>query len=179
VPDNSLPVLRANHALTEAELAFLLAYARDPGGSVYEAEATAGLARGQGRELLRSQRGRTVMGALLSTRDERYEELQGQLINMVARLANWDPKDAFDENKALRHPSELPDSLRVAITEFKYYPTTGAIEYKFESRLAAVALLLKHLQDRVGTTDESEGTGRAQWIIRGRGERTGPVKDKV
>lgn len=168
--DNSLPVLRAQHKLTENEIAFLLSYAKDPAGDLRQAETEAGLVPGAGRALLRSSRGRTVMGELLRTRDERYQGIQDQLINMIFRLASWDPKDAFDSNGQLKHPSELPDEIRVAITEFKYYPATGAIEYKFENRLAAVKLLLEQLRDRTG--DKTEDTeGRAEWVVRGRGER--------
>lgn len=175
--DNSLPALRVKHALTDEELRFLLAYARDPGADLVQVEQECGLPRGTARELLRSKKGRATISALLRTQDERYQDLQDQLIAMVVRLGFWDIKDCFDGKRQLLHPSELPDEIRVAITDFKYYPATGAVEYKFESRLNAIALLQKWFLERQGEKAGEDDEGRATWIARGRQE-LGPGKDK-
>lgn len=165
--DNSLPVLRTKHKLSDEELKFLVVYAKDPGADLMETELACGLVRGQGRELLRTARGRGAISALLRTRDERYADIQDQLVTMVMRLASWDPKDCFDDNGQLRHPRELPDEIRAAITEFKYYPSTNSIEYKFESRLHAITLLQKWFLTREAEKPEGE-EGRAEWVVRGR-----------
>lgn len=166
--DNSLPVLRVKHKLSDAELAFLLAFGEEP--DVYAAESSAGLERGAGRALLQSKRGKAAMAALLSTQEERYADIQAQLVTMLCRMVSWDPKDAFDESHRLRHPRELPDEIRCAITEFKYYPATGAIEYKFESRLSAIALLQKWFLASQAKAEGggADGEGRAEWVVRGR-----------
>jgi hypothetical protein len=167
VGDNSLPILRSRHKLDAAEWKFLQAYAQDPSQDLPACERAAGLAPGRGRALLQSARGRGAMGALLRTADERYEELKDQLIQLVASMASWDPKDCFDAAGNLKKPADLPNDLRVAITEFKFYPASGAIEYKFANRLQAVELLLRVLQERAPNTAEGE-EGRAQWVVRGR-----------
>jgi len=165
--DNSLPVVRSRYKLEPAEWRFLQAYAADPSQDLPSCERAAGLAPGAGRALLQSKRGRGAMGALMRTADERYEELKEQLIHLVASMSAWDPKDAFDAAGNLKRPAELPNDLRVAITEFKFYPASGAVEYKFTNRLAAVELLLRVLQERAPQEPE-EGEGRALWIARGR-----------
>lgn len=169
--DNSIPVLAVRNKLSEPELQFLLAWAKDPAANLAQVEAAAGLPPGAARALLQSDRGKRTISALLANPEERYAELRAQLVALVAKLAGWDPKDAFDENGALRHPRELPDEIRCAITSFQYYPANGSIEYKFESRLSAIKLLMQflseHDQRMAASLPDSE---RAQWVVRGRQE---------
>lgn len=167
VADPSLPILRSKLAAQEWD--FLVAFAAAP-EDLQGAAANAGLTPSEASALLKSARGRECISALLSTRDARNAQIRDGIISALYSMGNWDPADAFDENGHLVHPSKLPDRLRVAVTSFTYNPATGAIEYKFESRLKALALLQQWFLSTGAEKPEGSGEdeGRAEWIVRGR-----------
>lgn len=163
--DHSLPVIR--NKLTPAEWQFMQAYAHDP-SDLQAAAKQAGLTPEAASKLLRGPRGRSCMAALLGSKDDRYAEIRDALVEMLWKLGTWDPADAFNEDGTLKHPRDLPDSIRLAITSFEWSPAKGVIEYKFDTRRHALALLQQWFLN-AGPDGKTPGDeGRAEWIVRGR-----------
>lgn len=133
---------------------------------VHAAAAAAG-APGQARALLEDRRSLVVLGALRNDLRETNKNLRHQLVGMLARMATFDPADAFVvDGQSFKNIHAMPPEIRAAIEKVKIKPS-GEMEIAFCKRLDAIKLLFTLFGD-IDSPQAQLGTARV--VFRGRDE---------
>lgn len=82
------------------------------------------------------------LGFILESKD-RLTAVRNSVILALSRLAEYDPKECFDEDGNIRQIKDMPDTVRFAIKSFK--PGKFGLEIQFYDRAAIMQHLLQYL----------------------------------
>ncbi len=129
------------------------------------AAADAAGAPGQQRAIMEDRRFLVVFAALQNDLRETNRSLRHQLVAMLARMATFDPADAFTaDGLTLKNIHDMPPELRAAVEKFKV-KASGEMEITFVKRLDAIRLLFTLFGDIDSQTAQ---LGTARVVFRGR-----------
>lgn len=132
------------------------------------AAAIAAGAPGQARALLEDRRTLVVLGALRNDLRETNKHLRHRLVGMLARMATFDPADAFEaDGVTLRTISKMPVELRMSLDVVSRPDGSVNIKFSAKSRLEAIKLLFTLFGD-IDSPQAQLGTARV--VFRGRDE---------